>query len=358
MIKVAFAAFAAFAAMLLSSATAQTAPCSCRSRNNGGCPVSMNPSNTGQAFCQRGQSCYDWSDQVASWCNGDDGRPCTYTHAAPVDCSVYNCAADCASAGTGGGECGWMVTYTPPPANGGWGMGGYCMAASTATRADVIAANPCTDPTAPAQTSPCSCTSRNNGGYPVSANASDTGRPFCQRGQECYDWSDQVASWCNNGDDGRPCTYDHAARSSTVNPVVFEERSQVLELTFPGDISTMTASTTDAIKVSIKIEVEGQTGTGTVASVKLEVGPTLVLRSFLHSSIKATVAFDRTVTNAQVRAAAATYTASPMGVTAGGNSMTSTAASSIDAPATNSAASLSLNAACGAAVALAVAMSF
>jgi len=127
------------------------------------------------------------------------------------------------------------------------------------------------------------------------------------------------------------------------------ETPQVLELTFPGDISTMAVSTTDAIKASITIEVERGTGAGTVASVTLEAG-----------SIKATVAFDSSVTNAQVRATVAMYTTSPMVVTAAGNTMTSTGASSVDGPTPDdsSAASVSLSAACGAAVALAVAMSF
>ena len=129
----------------------------------------------------------------------------------------------------------------------------------------------------------------------------------------------------------------------------FGSGPQVLELTFPGDISTMTVSTTDAIKASITIEVERGTGAGTVASVTLEAG-----------SIKATVAFDSSVTNAQVRATVAMYTTSPMVVTAAGNTMTSTGASSVDGPTPDdsSAASVSFSAACGAAVALAVAMSF
>jgi len=111
----------------------------------------------------------------------------------------------------------------------------------------------------------------------------------------------------------------------------------------------MTVSTTDAIKASITIEVERETGAGTVASVTLEAG-----------SIKATIAFDSSVTNAQVMATAAMYTTSPMVVTAAGNTMTSTGASSGDGPTPDdsSAASVSLSAACGAAVALAVAMSF
>ena len=127
------------------------------------------------------------------------------------------------------------------------------------------------------------------------------------------------------------------------------EEPQFLELTFPGDFSTMTDSTADAIKASIKTEVETGTGAGTVASVTLEAG-----------SIKATVAFDSSVTNAQVRATVAMYTTSPMVVTAAGNTMTSTGASSVDGPTPDdsSAASVSFSAACGAAVALAVAMSF
>ena len=106
--KIAMFVVAAAVAML-SSATAQTVPCSCTSRVNvGGFPlsISMNSSNTGQAFCQRGESCYPWSAEVASWCAGNDGRPCAYDHAALANCSGYDCAADCASAGTGGGECG------------------------------------------------------------------------------------------------------------------------------------------------------------------------------------------------------------------------------------------------------------